>query len=124
MSKKDFRSAKDCWIKGWGFEIKLMFNYLLVIVIGLAVSGILMGGFEDFVPKNKVDKLTVVGLISFLIGWPIILIFLRRNICYFFEKQIDEHVERRKKYGIKLMGEEYIGQFRTPQDRKKERKDA
>lgn len=120
LRKKEFNSAKDCWVKGWGFETKLMFLYVLIFVSGLTLAAMMMGGFGTFIkectPRNDLDKATGFFLIGILILWPTVLIVGRRTICHHFEKEWDEHLERRKKYGIKLIGEDYAGQYRTPKD--------
>ncbi len=120
LRRKDFHSAKDCWTKGWDFEIKMMSVYVLILISGLTLAAMMMGGFDVFIkecsPRNDLDKMTGFFLISFLILWPSVLILMRRTICHHFEKEWDEHLERRKKYGIKLIGEDYAGQYRTPRD--------
>lgn len=120
IKRRDFHSAKDCITKGWDFEANLMLRYLAILVGGCMLAAAIMGGKEKFVeectPKNELDKFTGIFLLFFLLAWPTVLIIMRRAICHHFEKERDEHWERRKKYGIKLMGEDFPGQYRTPRD--------
>ena len=111
--KKDFNCARDCWTKEWRFEAKLIITYVLIIVGSFALSALMIGK-DRIVQETKDNTFTTLFLLGFLIVWPTILIVMRRSICHTFEKRVDEHVERRKKYGIKLMSEKYIGEFRRP----------
>lgn len=107
-AKKDFHSARDCITKGWGFEAHLLAVYIGIIAIPLIIVIASWGG--------RVNNIVIVGLVTFLAAWPVVLIIMRRGICHHFEKERDEHWMRRVQYGIKLEGEEWPGQHRTLPD--------
>ena len=101
-----------------------MTQYVAIIAIGLFLASQLMGTeafMEELSPDNGNELFTAVFLVVGLTGFPLVLITLRRRICYRFEKARDDHQKRRMKYGIKLPGETFAGQYRTPDDNPTER---
>lgn len=100
FKRKDFHTARDCWTKGWDFELQMMIRYVLIIATGVGGSYLILGKaqfFQEWALNTEQRICEFVFLVGFLIAWPTILILERRQICYYFQKQKDDYKRRYKR---------------------------
>ena len=122
MGKK-FKSAKDCYSTGWDFEAHLLLRFFCIIVGGVILAACMMGWEnlkEDVLPSHgsqrAVNILTIWLICTLTPISIVVLLFGRRIICCHYEKKWDEHHEDRIKNKEILLGEDYPGQYRNPND--------
>ncbi len=109
VMRKDFYSSSDCWTKGWDFELHLIARYILILVIGVMGSYAMMGRvkfLDAWSLKTKLDEVTFIFLVIFLISWPIALTLMRRYTCYVFRKDREEYYNRIEKVKQQELGEQ------------------
>ncbi len=90
----------------WAWEIKLMVHYVLIIVVGCVLAGILGGeGFWESEISNMKERFpATLFCLAWLIVIPVGGILLRRYVfCWSaqakrFDREKREHRERMRKY--------------------------
>ena len=90
----------------WAWELELMFHYVLIIIAGCVLAGILGGkGFWESEIANMKEQLpATLFCLAWLVGIPISGLLLRRYFfCWSgqakrFSREKQEHRERMKKY--------------------------
>lgn len=87
----------------WTFEVKVITEYIIILVVGVLLAGILGGdGFWE----QELQKMgsQIIPLFAWMVLTPIGLILLRRHVFYWsksakqFDKEKAEHKQRMKDY--------------------------